>query len=340
MLKNKNKARKKKTARKSALNRWRVVMRRLKYAPAITIAILATFLAWTPHSLQSPTRDVLSYATNTSPSGLLAATNTQRSNNGVVALSSNSLLAQAAQTKSEDMVAKNYWAHVSPDGKQPWSFISAAGYSYISAGENLAYGFLTSGDTVTGWMNSPSHKANLLSTSFTEVGFGIANSADFVGDGPQTIVVAMYGSPQVAGAATTSPSQPVAKSAPKTSPAPATEPAPTPVIETPIEPVAENAEIEQIAVASTDNNTPNSATPANIPRIQLLTGGAAVWSAVAVAALVTSIGIIWLIHHGIKLKRYFVAGERFVLQHTHLDLTVLAVIYMGFVLLSTSGVVR
>ena len=145
---------------------------------------------------------VLSYATNTSTGGLLASTNVQRTNNGLSGLTLNSKLSQAAQAKANDMVARNYWSHNTPDGQEPWVFISNAGYDYLAAGENLAYGFATSEDTVTGWMNSPGHRANILNSNYQEVGFGMANSSNFVSNGEQTIVVAMYGKPVAAPAPT------------------------------------------------------------------------------------------------------------------------------------------
>ncbi len=314
-------------------------MNRARYLPAIVIAVFATYLSWQPQLQQIQTGGVLAYATNTSPSGLLSATNTQRSNNGASALSSNSKLASAAQSKAQDMVARNYWSHVTPDGKQPWVFINNAGYSYVSAGENLAYGFLSSGDTVTGWMNSASHKANLLSTSFTEVGFGIANSSNFIGEGPQTIVVAMYGSPQVAGVATTAP----ASSPP--APKPAATPAPTPTPEPePVVLVEEKEEIveEPIAVANTQSEptTTARASQSNVSRIQLITSGAAVWSASAVILAVLATGVLWIMHHGRKVRHFFRSGEYFIAHHLYIDLTVLSVIFLGFVLLSSTGAVR
>jgi uncharacterized protein YkwD len=309
-----------------------------RFLPAILIATFATVLAWFPQAVQLPGRDVLAYATNTSSSGLLGATNTQRSNNGVAGLVINSKLASAAQSKANDMVTRDYWSHDTPDGKEPWTFIVAAGYDYKAAGENLAFGYLSSGDTVTGWMNSPSHKANLLSTSYTEVGFGMANSPNFVGYGQQTVVVAMYGAPQVASATTTQPSSPA--------PAPAAAAAASPK---PAEPApkaeqaeAEDEEEETIAVETVEDTVTIAATasPAQTKRVQLLTGGQAVWSATAVMLVVITAGLLWMVHRGIHIKRYVLAGENFVAHHLYLDLTVLAVLYLGFVLLSVGGAVR
>lgn len=318
---------------------WQGVLNRARYLPAIVIAVFATYLSWQPQIQQVQRGGVLAYATNTSPSGLLAATNTQRNNNGASVLSSNSKLASAAQAKAQDMVARDYWSHVTPDGQQPWVFINNAGYSYTSAGENLAYGFLSSGDTVTGWMNSPSHKANLLSTAFTEVGFGIANSANFVGEGPQTIVVAMYGAPQVAGVATTAPSSsptPVQK----VTPAPAeTAPAPTPEIL-----ITETAPVEKetIAVANTSDQPAlvSQAGQRSVSRIQMITSGAAVWSASALVIAVLATGVLWTLHHGRQIRRFLRTGEHYIAHHVYVDLTVLSFIFLGFVLLSSSGAVR
>jgi len=104
-------------------------------------------------------------------------------------------LTAAAQAKAEDMAKNNYWAHNSPDGKTPWTFLTGAGYQYQTAGENLAYGFNSADESIAGWMGSPEHRANILDASYQNVGFGVASSPDFVSEGPETIVVAVYGRP-------------------------------------------------------------------------------------------------------------------------------------------------
>ena len=182
---------------------------------------------------------VLSYATNMNISALLQETNIQRSQNGKDALALNGLLNKAAQQKANDMAARNYWSHTSPEGTQPWQVISSVGYTYTTAGENLAYGFDTSANAISGWMNSAGHRANVLSENFREVGFGIANAENYQGDGEQTIVVAMYATPKAIASAPA----PVKSAAPKkeapapqpTTPvqqAPVPDPTPTPVAQT------------------------------------------------------------------------------------------------------------
>lgn len=315
--------------------RGRRLLRRARFLPALVIAGFATFLSLQP-VLQSMHSGVLSYATNMSPAGLLSSTNSQRAANGVANLSANSLLSAAAQVKAEDMVARNYWSHVTPDGKQPWVFVTNAGYQYSSAGENLAYGFMTSNDAVIGWMNSPPHKANLLSATFTEVGFGIANSPSYVGDGEQTIVVAMYGKPLAAAAPAAS--KPVATKPVAAVPKPAAETAPAPVEISPA-PAPEEEVISANAESETETQ-PVSAAPASVQRVQTLGNGFADWSVTLVILAAVSTVLLWMIHKGVHFKRYFVAGERFVFNHIHLDLTVIAIVFLASVLLTRTGVIR
>ena len=138
---------------------------------------------------------VLGYATGISSSALLAQSNGERTSQNESALQLNAELTAAAQAKADDMAARDYWSHVSPDGKQPWNFIQKTGYQYQAAGENLAYGFGTSDQVITAWMHSAEHRANLLNPNYQDVGFATANVADYQGAGRQTVVVAMYGEP-------------------------------------------------------------------------------------------------------------------------------------------------
>lgn len=146
-------------------------------------------------------KNVLSYASNMTIADLLSATNVSRSENGLQPLSLNSKLNTSAQLKANDMVAKNYWSHIAPDGTQPWYWFQEAGYTYSVAGENLAYGFNTGAETNVAWMNSASHKANILG-DYEDIGFGIASSANYQG-GSNTIVVAHYGKARAAEALAT-----------------------------------------------------------------------------------------------------------------------------------------
>ncbi len=124
---------------------------------------------------------------------IISLTNQSRDQYGLSPLSANGILASAAQTKANDMLAKGYFSHNTPDGKTPWSFIVAAGYNYLTAGENLAVNYTEAENVEDAWMNSPGHKANILNKNFQEIGIGIAQGQY---QGHEAIfVVQMFGAP-------------------------------------------------------------------------------------------------------------------------------------------------
>ncbi|MEI6533597.1 MAG: CAP domain-containing protein [Candidatus Roizmanbacteria bacterium] len=137
--------------------------------------------------------DILGFSTDITVSKLFSLTNGERTKAGLSQLKYNTKLAQAAHAKAEDMFAQNYWAHYAPNGKTPWDFILNSGYQYEYAGENLAKNFLFSQGVVEAWMQSPSHKENLLRKEYTEVGFAVVNG--MINDEPTTLVVQMFGKP-------------------------------------------------------------------------------------------------------------------------------------------------
>jgi hypothetical protein len=137
---------------------------------------------------------VLGYASDINVSDLLKDTNEQRKERGFSELRLNEKLSTAAKNKAAHMFEKNYWAHISPDGVEPWDFILGENYDYIYAGENLAKNFSQSKAVVEAWLNSPSHRDNLLSPNYDEVGFAVVNG---VLDGYETtLVVQMFGRPR------------------------------------------------------------------------------------------------------------------------------------------------
>ncbi len=162
------------------------------YLPIVAV-LLAGFVA--NITLNRQHHNVLGYGTDISPQVLLAETNGQRVSAHEPALQLNAQLTAAAQAKANDMAKRNYWNHVTPDGQQPWIFMNAAGYQYEAAGENLAYGFSTSDQVMTAWLNSPEHRANILDADYQDIGFATANAPDYQGTGPETIIVALYGEP-------------------------------------------------------------------------------------------------------------------------------------------------
>ncbi len=137
---------------------------------------------------------ILGYATDISIQDVVAQTNAQRASVGLQPLTLNTTLSNAAAGKAQDMFTKQYWAHTSPDGVEPWAFISGAGYSYVAAGENLARDFLHTSDMLAAWMASPTHKANIVNAKYEEIGVAVVNGSL---DGVETtLVVQMFGKPQ------------------------------------------------------------------------------------------------------------------------------------------------
>lgn len=174
---------------------------------------------------------VLGVSINMSINDLLLLTNVARQQNGLPVLQLNGALNAAAANKAANMFAENYWAHFSPSGKSPWDFIRGAGYNYVYAGENLARGFTTAQDTVNAWMNSPDHRANVLSPNYTDVGFAIAQGS-LTGESDTVLVVEEFGSQSFAKPQLTPSAQTVA-AAQNNQPVPTATPFPTPII-TPI----------------------------------------------------------------------------------------------------------
>ncbi|MDR3502479.1 MAG: CAP domain-containing protein [Legionella sp.] len=107
--------------------------------------------------------------------GVILETNQNRAENGnLPALTENFTLDGEAEAKLKDMFKNQYFEHVSPSGRGPADLAKAAGYGYISIGENLAMGnFKDDKELVTAWMNSPGHRANILDKNFTEIGVAV-----------------------------------------------------------------------------------------------------------------------------------------------------------------------
>jgi hypothetical protein len=334
------------------------------YLPLIIFVSLSLVLSFYPRSntkiARLPSNDtsssVLAYATGISVDGLLGATNQKRNDNGVASLAFNSKLMNAAQAKANDMVTRNYWSHNTPDGSPPWVFITNAGYSYSGAGENLAYGQQTSAQVISDWYGSPSHKDNLLNNFYTEVGFGVANSADFIGDpndkeggypyvGNQTIIVAMYAKPYSAPVAPKS-TTPAIKPAetknatPTVQPTPTTQP--TPSQETTVT-NSTDKEKPSGAANTTINEDPTlpvvSGSSKNVNRIESLTKSTIPWLTTVLIIFSVSGGLIVLGKHGLAFQKLILKGERYVLQHTLFDVTVISMVMFTYIATRSAGVI-
>jgi len=127
------------------------------------------------------------------PGVLTSMTNEKRTENQLATLTINPLLVEAAQLKANDMAARGYFSHDTPDGKTPWYWLDQVGYTYQYAGENLAVNFIESKDVTEAWMNSPSHRANIVKGNYTEI--GIAVSSGMYKGRESIFVVQFFGKP-------------------------------------------------------------------------------------------------------------------------------------------------
>src|SRR3989338_5878655 len=87
------------------------------------------------------------------------------------------------------MATRGYFAHTSPDGLTPWHWLDVVGNNYSMAGEHLAVNFFESDDVDQAWMNSPTHRANIVKEGYKEIGIGIASG---VYQGRNTTFVAQF----------------------------------------------------------------------------------------------------------------------------------------------------
>jgi hypothetical protein len=166
------------------------------------IALILLFLQVFLHFLPKAGVRVLGYASNISIDEVLRLTNQKRQEAGLSPLKLDPVLSQAAKNKGEDMLAKDYWAHVSPDGVEPWKFFIDAGYKYRYAGENLARDFSNASSAVDAWMASPSHRENMLSPKYEEIGLAVVE-----GDlnGVDTTIIVQFFGTRMAGGGEVSP---------------------------------------------------------------------------------------------------------------------------------------
>jgi hypothetical protein len=156
-------------------------------------------------------------ASNITQTNIITLTNQERSAVGLNTLTPNAKLAAAAQAKAENMFQEQYWDHFGPNGETPWQFITAAGYNYVYAGENLAKGFRTAEGVVEAWMASPTHRDNILSANYKDIGVAIM-TGELLGT-ETTLVVQMFGNltsevyspPSPPPTTTTEPTPPVTK---------------------------------------------------------------------------------------------------------------------------------
>ena len=102
--------------------------------------------------------------------------NVERAKRGLQKLTLNAKISKVARIKCQDMINKRYFSHTSPTYGSPFRMMESFGIRFSAAGENIAYGQKTPAEVMRGWMNSPGHRANILSSTYSNIGVGLATS--------------------------------------------------------------------------------------------------------------------------------------------------------------------
>lgn len=109
---------------------------------------------------------------------MLALVNEERAKQGLKPLKADPEMMEVARAHSRDMLARSYFAHVTPDGRDLGQRVRKANLRYLVAGENLALA-PTLARAHDGLMNSPGHKANILRAQFGRVGIGVLDAGRY-----------------------------------------------------------------------------------------------------------------------------------------------------------------
>ncbi len=117
---------------------------------------------------------------------IVELTNRDRTAQGLPPLRVDPVLSASAMARAEDLITRNYFSHISPDGKKPWDWIDRTKYPYLYVGENLAMNFITAEAVEKALMNSPSHRKNILNQHYEDIGIAVVSG---VLNGKQTNVL-------------------------------------------------------------------------------------------------------------------------------------------------------
>jgi uncharacterized protein YkwD len=136
---------------------------------------LMTLVACSTPTAQQITPGPVSSASISTTKGFTADLNAFRASQGRGAMRQNPILTRAAQAHAEDMAQRNYFSHKSPGGPNGDNLMqraASAGCTLRAGAENIASGQTSESQVLTGWQNSPGHRANLLGPRYTEYGLG------------------------------------------------------------------------------------------------------------------------------------------------------------------------
>lgn len=162
-------------------------------------AVIAIFLTLNlfVRLLDSTPLHILGFTSSVTIDEVVRATNEARIGAGLKTLNYSEILSDAARRKAANMLEENYWSHNSPSGKSPWVWFTDAGYKYTFAGENLAKDFGDTSRMMEAWMNSPTHRDNIVNGKYQEIGVAVVPGTLL---GQETVlVVQLFGTSSGAG---------------------------------------------------------------------------------------------------------------------------------------------
>lgn len=123
---------------------------------------------------------------------LIDITNKYRASLNLGELTPNARLTQAAVNKAQSLLTNQYFAHTSPEGKKFSQWIKEVGYKYFYVGENLAIDFNNNQDIFQAWLDSPTHKENIIKPQYQEIGIAVLEGK--YKNRQTTVVVQLFGS--------------------------------------------------------------------------------------------------------------------------------------------------
>lgn len=144
----------------------------VKYNGVYSDKLKGTVQKITPTPTPSPTpTEPVATKESKYANDVLKLVNVERKNVGLTALTMSDILLPAANKRAVEI--EELFSHTRPDGREWSTVLDDFNIHVRAAGENLAYGYNTPEEVVSGWMNSPGHKANILNNSFNKIGIGV-----------------------------------------------------------------------------------------------------------------------------------------------------------------------
>lgn len=154
---------------------WRVLSMRPRLAALSALAATVVLSGCAAGVLPEPAAATATAVCDvTAAHEVIARTNAIRRERGLPELRVDDRLSTAARAHAADLARRDAAGHLGGDGSLPDARASRTGYSWVFIGENVAVGQPTPSQVVMGWMSSPDHRRNLLSSEARHVGVGYA----------------------------------------------------------------------------------------------------------------------------------------------------------------------